>query len=146
MASRIEHGAPNENLGREFLELFALGVGNYSERDVRETARALTGWQQVLQPSPEHSIPGEPYTTPGTKTILGPDGPLGRGRRRTHHFCTSRPPHRRIAWRLWRTFISNIDEPTDELLEGLAATIRVKGDVNVATATGNPRAQSPVPQ
>jgi uncharacterized protein (DUF1800 family) len=37
-------GAANENLAREFMELFALGVGHYSEGDVREAARALTGW------------------------------------------------------------------------------------------------------
>jgi len=38
--------APNENLGREFMELFALGHGNgYTETDVREGARALTGWR-----------------------------------------------------------------------------------------------------
>jgi uncharacterized protein (DUF1800 family) len=36
---------PNENLARELLELFALGEGNYSETDVRETARALTGYR-----------------------------------------------------------------------------------------------------
>ena len=41
-------GNPNENLGREFLELFAMGVGNYSETDVREAARALTGWRLDL--------------------------------------------------------------------------------------------------
>ena len=35
---------PNENFGRELLELFTMGVGNYSERDVREAARAFTGW------------------------------------------------------------------------------------------------------
>ncbi|WP_285489086.1 DUF1800 domain-containing protein [Amycolatopsis taiwanensis] len=37
-------GKPNENLAREFMELFTLGVGHYSETDVREAARALTGW------------------------------------------------------------------------------------------------------
>lgn len=35
---------PNENYGRELLELFALGVGNYGEADVQAAARALTGW------------------------------------------------------------------------------------------------------
>jgi uncharacterized protein (DUF1800 family) len=35
---------PNENFGRELMELFTLGVGNYSESDVREGARAFTGW------------------------------------------------------------------------------------------------------
>ncbi|GAA1557312.1 DUF1800 domain-containing protein [Kribbella lupini] len=37
-------GSPNENLGREFLELFTLGIGHYSEVDVFEGARCLTGW------------------------------------------------------------------------------------------------------
>jgi uncharacterized protein (DUF1800 family) len=37
--------APNENLSREFLELFTLGHGHYTEEDVREAARALTGWK-----------------------------------------------------------------------------------------------------
>ncbi len=36
--------APNENYGRELMELFALGVGNYTEDDVQAAARALTGW------------------------------------------------------------------------------------------------------
>jgi uncharacterized protein (DUF1800 family) len=35
---------PNENFGREFLELFTLGVGHYTEKDIREAARAFTGW------------------------------------------------------------------------------------------------------
>jgi uncharacterized protein (DUF1800 family) len=38
-------GAPNENYGRELMELFTLGLGNYTEQDVQEGARALTGWQ-----------------------------------------------------------------------------------------------------
>ena len=37
-------GAPNENFGREVMELFTMGVGNYSEHDIREAARAFTGW------------------------------------------------------------------------------------------------------
>ena len=41
-------GKPNENLGREFLELFTLGVGNYTEQDVKEASRALTGWTLSL--------------------------------------------------------------------------------------------------
>src|SRR5262245_51742460 len=35
---------PNENFGREFLELFTLGIGHYAEQDIREAARAFTGW------------------------------------------------------------------------------------------------------
>ena len=37
-------GAINENYGRELLELFSMGVGNYTEQDVKECARAFTGW------------------------------------------------------------------------------------------------------
>ncbi len=35
---------PNENYARELMELFTLGIGNYSERDIKEAARAFTGW------------------------------------------------------------------------------------------------------
>ena len=38
-------GAPNENFGREVMELFTMGVGNYTEQDIREAARAFTGWR-----------------------------------------------------------------------------------------------------
>jgi uncharacterized protein (DUF1800 family) len=45
------HGhAVNENWGRELLELFSMGVGNYSETDVREASRAFTGWTIALTP------------------------------------------------------------------------------------------------
>lgn len=40
-------GAPNENFAREIMELFTMGVGNYSEADIREAARAFTGWNYV---------------------------------------------------------------------------------------------------
>lgn len=37
-------GKPNENYARELMELFSMGVGNYTEQDVKEAARAFTGW------------------------------------------------------------------------------------------------------
>jgi hypothetical protein len=40
-------GAPNENFAREIMELFTMGVGHYSETDIREAARAFTGWNYV---------------------------------------------------------------------------------------------------
>ena len=40
-------GAPNENFAREIMELFTMGVGNYTEKDIREAARAFTGWNYV---------------------------------------------------------------------------------------------------
>ena len=46
--------APNENWGRELLELFSMGVGNYTEKDVYECSRAFTGW------TVRHKIPRQP--------------------------------------------------------------------------------------
>jgi uncharacterized protein (DUF1800 family) len=43
-ATANRKGHPNENLARELMELFTLGIGHYGEADVQETARALTGW------------------------------------------------------------------------------------------------------
>ena len=47
--------APNENWGRELLELFSMGVGNYTEKDVFEASRAFTGW------TVSHKMPRFPY-------------------------------------------------------------------------------------
>ena len=63
---------PNENFGRELLELFTMGVGNYSERDVREAARSFTGWtNDVLRFKFD-----ENQHDPGDKAFLGRTGPL----------------------------------------------------------------------
>jgi uncharacterized protein (DUF1800 family) len=43
-AAQNVKGAPNENFAREVMELFTMGVGHYSEHDIREAARAFTGW------------------------------------------------------------------------------------------------------
>jgi hypothetical protein len=63
---------PNENFGRELLELFTMGVGNYTERDIREAARAFTGWtNNVLEftfDQRQHDF--------GVKTFLGRTGDL----------------------------------------------------------------------
>ncbi len=120
----------NENLAREFFELLALGVGNYSEQDVRESARALTGWQRVPERTKELKYL-ESMHDPGEMTILDH---TGNWRDEDVVRIASAQPAaaQRIAWRLWRTFVSNVDEPTPELLEGLAATMRVDGDVDVS--------------
>jgi uncharacterized protein (DUF1800 family) len=72
--------SPNENYARELMELFALGEGNYSEQDVREAARAFTGWQIPKQLMPGGTLNiGEPAFRPprfdgGSKTFLGKTG------------------------------------------------------------------------
>lgn len=67
-------GAPNENLSREFLELFALGHGDgYTEQDVREGARALTGWRIAADGS---TTMRAALHDNGVKTMLGVTGNL----------------------------------------------------------------------
>ncbi len=63
-------GHPNENLGRELMELFTLGIGNYTETDVKEAARALTGWSIEDDAFAEVDSAHDP----GEKTILGKKG------------------------------------------------------------------------
>src|SRR5262245_33383351 len=65
-------GAANENFAREVMELFTMGVGNYSEKDVREAARSFTGWyfdnMTFKVSSDKHDD--------GSKTFLGRTGNL----------------------------------------------------------------------
>jgi hypothetical protein len=51
--------APNENLSREFMELFTLGQGPYTEGDVKQAARALTGWNLGVRPSELADLPAK---------------------------------------------------------------------------------------
>ena len=121
---------PNENLAREFLELFALGEGNYTERDVREAARALTGWREVdFQQKRDGFDPGD--HDDGTKTILGETGPWGRDD--VVRIACRRPAAAvHVARRLFRTFVSDTEPPGPELLAPLADAMRTDGDVDVA--------------
>jgi uncharacterized protein (DUF1800 family) len=65
---------PNENYARELMELFTLGVGNYTETDVRELARALTGW--YVDPAGAVQFRARAHDT-GAKTFLGQTGNFG---------------------------------------------------------------------
>lgn len=55
---------PNENLGRELLELHTVGVGNYDETDVRQSALILTGHSYNWEKRAYHYEPGKHYTGP----------------------------------------------------------------------------------
>jgi uncharacterized protein (DUF1800 family) len=65
-------GAPNENFAREVMELFTMGVGHYTEQDVRECARAFTGW---YFDDLEFKVDAEKHDS-GAKTFLGRTGDL----------------------------------------------------------------------
>ncbi len=64
---------PNENWGRELLELFSLGVGNYTEKDIREAARAFTGWGTTGG----QFVFNKALHDAGPKKVLGESGQLG---------------------------------------------------------------------
>jgi uncharacterized protein (DUF1800 family) len=70
--SRKEH--PNENFAREVMELFALGEGHYTEKDIAEAARALTGWS--LDRDTQKFVDRPNAHDNGIKTVLGLTGNL----------------------------------------------------------------------
>jgi hypothetical protein len=63
-------GASNENFAREIMELFTMGVGNYTEKDIREAARAFTGWNYVDL----KFVVNKDQHDDGEKTFLGKTG------------------------------------------------------------------------
>src|ERR1700681_1150568 len=65
-------GASNENFAREIMELFTMGVGNYTEKDIREAARAFTGWNYVDL----KFVVNKDQHDDGEKTFLGHTGRL----------------------------------------------------------------------
>ena len=105
-------GKPNENLGRELLELYTAGIGHYSETDVKEGARALTGWtyqggrgnKQFAEPQAFSFNPKQ--HDGGSKTYLGQTGHFGGDdvvRLAAGHPASAE----RVAMKLWRAFVSD---------------------------------------
>ncbi len=121
---------PNENFARELLELFGLGVGHYTERDIQEAARAFTGW---------HTDKGEFYFNPaqhddGPKTVFGHTGAWDGGD--IVRLVLDRPQAARfIVRKLYRHFISENLEPPDALLEPLAEQFR-RADYDIGAVVG----------
>jgi uncharacterized protein (DUF1800 family) len=114
--------SPNENYAREMMELFTLGAGRgYGERDVRQQARALTGfrnsWSENLGPVKFRYDPT--YHDPGAKTIFH-----HRGRftwQDSCRLCVTHPDHAAFFVRkLWSYFVPEVpDQDTQSALERL---------------------------
>jgi uncharacterized protein (DUF1800 family) len=110
---------PNENYAREVMELFSLGRGHYSEKDIQEAARAFTG--TFVQNDAYRFV--ESQHDPGEKTVLGKSGPLKADD--IAEILLEQPVCATyLARRLYQGLISEIDEPSDSELEPLAAHIR----------------------
>lgn len=115
--NRKEH--PNENYAREVMELFALGRGHYTEKDVQEAARAFTGTYVQA----DHYIERPAQHDDGVKTVLGRSGNL-RGDDIAGILLEQPACADFLAGKLYRHFIDEIEEPTPDLLSPLADVLR----------------------
>jgi len=122
--NQSKKGTPNENYARELMELFSLGIGQYTEKDVREAARAFTGWElnggKALFNPKQHDD--------GDKMVLGQKGKWAGSD--IVRICLEQPsaPYF-IVGKLYRFLVSEALPATPELLEPLAAQFR-KSDYN----------------
>jgi uncharacterized protein (DUF1800 family) len=117
---------PNENFAREFLELFTLGAGNFTERDVRDAARAFTGWSRHDSrgyretPTFVHDLA---QVDDGPKTFLGQTGRWGPADIvRIVLDCPQAATF--LARKMYRFFVSEAGSPGPEVIEPLAAEIK----------------------
>ena len=122
--------APNENLGRELLELHTVGVGNYTEDDVKSSARILTGYRVDVWRSWEASYKPEDHWTGPVRVAdfsdpnLLPDG-RDLVRRYLAHLARRPETAQRLARKLVLKFVS--DAPPQALVDRLAATYLANG-------------------
>jgi uncharacterized protein (DUF1800 family) len=127
----------NENYARELMELHTLGVdGGYSQQDVTEAARVLTGWS--VEPPREglgFAFRARAHDA-GEKHVLGRDFPAGRGQAEGEELLDLLAAHpataHHIAWQYAQRFVS--DDPPAALVDRLAAVFtRTRGDLKALT-------------
>jgi uncharacterized protein (DUF1800 family) len=140
---------PNENFARELLELFTVGIGNYGEKDIKEIARALTGWTLDAPPgTPKRpTVADSPRVfcrdglvptfvkekhDAGTKTVLGKTGKFGV--KEVLDVVAAHPATAKfISAKLIAYF--GASDPKNELRDRMAAKFgQTKGDI-AATVT-----------
>jgi uncharacterized protein (DUF1800 family) len=122
--------APNENLSRELMELFVLGVNRYTESDVRETAKALTGYRVNKTSGAVTFLPKQHFS--GTINFLGTSGSFDGNS--LSDFLVSRSDCAQfISERLWYRFISSTS-PFDD--RGLTAAFAQRDIAKLVQALG----------
>src|SRR5580704_13837938 len=110
-------GAPNENFAREIMEMFTMGVGNYTEKDIREAARAFTGWNYVDL----KFVVNKDQHDDGVKTFLGKTGNFD-GVQIIDIIMQQPVTADYIAAKLYRFFVR--DNPSPELQKKLGSVLR----------------------
>lgn len=120
--------SPNENFAREVMELFTLGEGNYSETDIKEAARAFTGWSFAPETGEYRWRPA--IHDRGEKQVLGHRGRLD-GDAVLDILLLQPSTAEFIARKLWLEFVSPTPEPAE--LRRIAAALRTAGyDIRAA--------------
>ncbi|MGB0712993.1 MAG: DUF1800 domain-containing protein [Gammaproteobacteria bacterium] len=114
-------GAPNENFARELMELFTLGEGRFSESDVREAARAFTGWVVNREGRVRFLRGRHDY---GSKTVLGARGRFD-GTQLINLLLRQQRTAEHVTEKLWREFVS--PDPDPEQVNHLAGILRDRG-------------------
>jgi len=115
--SRLEH--PNENWARELMELFTVGIGNYTEQDIRESARAFTGYRIDFTTQQFRFAPFQ--QDHGPKKFMGKTGNLNGDD--IIDMLVSKPACAQfIGRKLWRFFVE--DESSNAVVDSVAGTIR----------------------
>jgi hypothetical protein len=112
--NRVQH--PNENYARELMELFTMGIGNYTEQDIKESARAFTGWTNVGA----NFVFNRAQHDEGVKTFLGRSGNF-TGEDIVNIIFQQPATSKYIATRLIKFF--GVDEPPAEVVEALARVV-----------------------
>jgi uncharacterized protein (DUF1800 family) len=107
---------PNENFAREVMELFSLGEGNYSEKDIKEAARAFTGWTVNLKG--EFEFKAQDHDD-GEKTVFGKRGNLG-GEDVIQLILERQETARYVVGKIYREFVNPVVHPArvEELAAG----------------------------
>jgi uncharacterized protein (DUF1800 family) len=121
---------PNENYARELMELFTLGRGRYSEKDIQEAARAFTGWFVRRDAFEEVASQHDD----GEKTVLGQTGRFDGDA--VPAILLAQPSCAEfLCTKLVRAFVTEVDLVTPELVGPLAEAFRRSGyDVSVPVA------------
>lgn len=120
---------PNENLARELMELFTLGEGHYSEDDIKNGARALTGYHINDN---DFQLKNSAHDK-GSKTILGHSGPIN-GESFVKILLNHPACPRFVALKLYRHFVADVsddwdllDPTTQVVIDELAKQLRESG-------------------
>ena len=106
---------PNENFSREVMELFTLGIGNYTEQDVQQLAKAFTGWGMSRNQLHYEYHPNN--HDPGPKTLFGQTANY-TGEEALQLLCTQPACAPFLVSKIWRYFVQ--DQPPPAVIKALA--------------------------